>query len=445
MQKVFGIPVGSRAWPLTALIAMGVMTVGLFGCATTNGAGVARGSVVDKKVEAINYTLNSAAWKPAPECMWIKPFIAVEQFRTPAGLTRKSVWAQVAVRGYTLAALDDPSPSTACDYVLEGEITDAKRDFMVFFSTNSIGAKVKLVRQSTREVLWTSQDIVDLKDGGLPLSFIGLSSGVWAASENMQTDRYLMAVDALSRRLVASLPYRMVKPVESARAVTWPKNLDDWLAGVPELDREQALLDLMSRPLSPMQSEAAFARLVRVSPTPANWREWVVSRVQRAETERALALFDFPDNQLREDPQSNYLKARVLASLRRYEEAVLPLMEAIKRNPHEPMFYEALAHVEVQRQEKSRAIAAFTKVVALDPTQAYAWLNIGLLAQASGDSALALDALREASALYLASEDTSALNSLLDVLKEMNDAGNPEAGVLAKKIASKRTLSSEAS
>jgi tetratricopeptide (TPR) repeat protein len=237
----------------------------------------------------------------------------------------------------------------------------------------------------------------------------------------------------------------MVKPIESPRAVTWPEDVDGWLAGVPEVDREQALLDLMTQPLSPMQSEAGFARLVRLSSTPANWREWVISRVQRAEAERALALFDYPGNQLHEDPQSNYLKARVLASLRRYEEAVLPLMEAIKRNPHEPMFYEALAHVEVQRQEKSRAIAAFSKVVALDPKQAYAWLNIGLLAQAGGDSALALDALREASVLYLASEDARALDSLLDVLREMNDAGNPEAGTLGKEISFKRTVSDEAS
>ena len=445
MKKVFGIPVGSRMRQLTAWIAMGVMGLGLPGCASINGAGMTATPVADKKTQAVNYTLDSAAWKPAPDCMWIKPFIAVEQFRTPAELTRKSVWAQVAVRGYTLAALDDLAPSVSCDYVLEGEITDAKRDFMVFFSTNSIGAKVKLVRQSTREVLWSSQDVVDLKGGALPLSFIGLSSGVWAASENMQTDRYLMAVDALSRRLVASLPYRMVKPIESPRAVTWPEDVDGWLAGVPEVDREQALLDLMTQPLSPMQSEAGFARLVRLSSTPANWREWVISRVQRAEAERALALFDYPGNQLHEDPQSNYLKARVLASLRRYEEAVLPLMDAIRRNPHESTFYEALAHVEIQRQDRSRAIAAFTKVVALDPKQAYAWLNIGLLAQAGGDSALALDALREASVLYLASEDARALDSLLDVLREMNDAGNPEAGTLGKEISFKRTVSDEAS
>ena len=70
----------------------------------------------------------------------------------------------------------------------------------------------------------SASDAIALKDGGLPLSFLGLSSGVFAATENMKPDRYLMAIDALARRLVASLPYHD-KPSPTPTAVALESTL----------------------------------------------------------------------------------------------------------------------------------------------------------------------------------------------------------------------------
>ena len=418
-----------------ALATFGALTVS--GCATTGPASAVSDQAPAEKSEAVNYTIDSAAWQPAPACMWVKPFTATEAHREPARLAHDSVWAQIAARGYTLAPVDAAKADETCDYVLEGELTDAQRKFMLFFSSNTVGANVRLVRRSTQQVLWSASDAIALKDGGLPLSFLGLSSGVFAATENMKPDRYLMAIDALARRLVASLPYHD-KPSPTPTAVDWPVDLDAWLESKPVLDREQALLQLMSQPLSATQSEAGFARLVVLSPSPENWRNWVTARMQRAESARALALFEKAGDRLLMDPQSNYLKARVLSSMRRYDEAVKPLMMAIKQNPYDPNYYEALAHLEVQRQDNARAIAAFTKVVALDPAQAYAWLNIGVLAHAVGDSETALDALKEAGRLYLQRRDTNALDTLLEVLQEMSAQGDLQARDLASQIATSR-------
>jgi hypothetical protein len=383
-----------------------------------------------QRVEAVNFQLNGAAWQPAPECVWVKPFKSVEQYSRSAQLARKSVWAHVATRGYNMQPLDEAAAEPSCDYAIQGELTDAKRDFMVFFSQNAIAANVQLVRLSTGQQLWAASDTVDVSDGGLPLSLIGLSSGVWAASENMKPDRYLMAVDALARRLVASLPYRVAKaPTQRAGAIEWPEDLDAWLAQQPLPDREQALLELMSQPMTAKQSEAAYARLTSVAPAPVHWRSWVLSRMQRAENERALALFDTAGDVLVDDPQSNYLKARLLTSLRRYEEALTPLMQAIQLNPHEPTYFETMAHIEIQRHEPQRAIAAFTKVVALDPSQGYAWLNIGLLAQAEGDWDLSLEALGQAGERYVSDGDAAAVDVVIHALQDMADQGSTQATV----------------
>ena len=425
----------SRGIVPVALAALFVLVVS--GCASTSRGVMAGTTQSVERVDAVNFKMNAAAWKPAPTCIWIKPFKAVEAHREPARLVREGIWTKVAARGYTLTPIDAAEPAGDCDYRLEGELIDARRDFMLFFSSNTVGAELRLIRQSTDELLWSASDAVDLKGGGLPLSFIGLSSGVFAATENMKPDRYLMAIDALSRRLVASLPFREQSAKASA-AADWPDDLDAWLAEKPAMDREQALLELMSQPMSASQSEAAFARLVKQSPSPENWRNWVMARAQRAEPDRALALFDAAGDRLQRDPQSHYLKARLFVSMRRYEEAIQPLMTAIQQNPHETTFYEALAHIEIQRQRNDRAIAAFAKVVELDPAQAHAWLNIGILTQAAGDHATALEALKEASVLYLKRQDAEALDSLVEVLAEMAAQGQVDARDLMSQIAEGR-------
>ncbi len=368
-----------------------------------------------------------------------------------AQLIRQSVWAQVSTRGYRMneAQLVQATPSLqirneqvldteACDYVLNGEVTAADRRFFLVFSQNTIAAKLRLSRRSTNETLWEAHNVVDLTDGGLPLSLIGLSAGVWSAANNMSDDRNLMAVDSLARKLVASLPYRVsTQSMTNRRTRPWPEDIDVWLGDMAPQDQEQALRTLMAQPMTKAQSEAAYERLVNLAATPENWRNWVTSRMQRSEPEYALALFERSAGMLHADPQSHYLKARLLALLGRYDESVVPLMHAIHINPHQPLYFEALAHIELQRHEPQRAIAAFSKVTELNPGLGYAWLNIGLLAQSSGSEEIAVDALGNAGQIYLKSHDTNALEDVLQALDDMGERGSTHAQTKAAKLRAK--------
>ena len=145
----------SRQRLSTHLVGLALATFGAFtvsGCATTGPASAVSDQAPAEKSEAVNYTIDSAAWQPAPACMWVKPFTATEAHREPARLAHDSVWAQIAARGYTLAPVDAAKADETCDYVLEGELTDANPHLCNWVGGLQLPAKATAAMQDPKAV-----------------------------------------------------------------------------------------------------------------------------------------------------------------------------------------------------------------------------------------------------------------------------------------------------
>ena len=93
-----------------------------------------------------------------------------------------------------------------CDWLLEGTITQFDIDYLGLYSNMKIGVELSLVRASTGQVLWSGRHLAQSRDGGVPLSPIGLAVGAVKAASNLEPDQLEGVAADLARRLVRTMP-----------------------------------------------------------------------------------------------------------------------------------------------------------------------------------------------------------------------------------------------
>jgi hypothetical protein len=93
-----------------------------------------------------------------------------------------------------------------CDWLLEGTITQFDIDYLGLYSNMKIGVDLKLIRASTGQVLWSGRHLAQSRDGGVPLSPIGLAVGAVKAASNLEPDQLEGVAADLARRLVRTMP-----------------------------------------------------------------------------------------------------------------------------------------------------------------------------------------------------------------------------------------------
>ena len=91
--------------------------------------------------------------------------------------------------------------------------------------------------------------------------------------------------------------------------------------------------------------------------------------------------------------------ARLLLSLKRYDEALKAGREAIARDPEAPDAYQVAGRALLAQGELTPAIQMFELVIDLAPNHGYAWNNLGFACLLANENEAAVDALTHAAEL----------------------------------------------
>lgn len=353
---------------------------------------------VDTVLHDSNAEIFAAQWTPLPTCLSFKPLTSVKAGADLRADLFESIKGHLLSKGYKIAGIDQP-----CDYKMEGDITQRDKGFFGVFSRSTLGAKLKLGRLSSGQRMWQTTQMVDFSDGAVPFSLLGISSGIYKASDSLSRDKELMAVDNLARKLTSSLPYIPDGQVlrTSVSLSSWPEGIDKWLQSQHSIDRPQLLkAALANGVLTAQDAEMAHARLCQLESDPANWRRWAQFRLSAGDQEGAVSLLSRGLQNNPTDPESHFLKGRILASLSRFQEADDALVQAIAINADKSLYYEALAYVNASRGKYERALAAYKKVIIISPEEPFAHKNLAELSLKLGDTDTGVRYFETASRLY---------------------------------------------
>jgi tetratricopeptide (TPR) repeat protein len=374
----------------------------------------------------------TSQWNPLPGCVSFKQLSAVKTGADLRADLAESIKVHLLSKGYKMAANDQP-----CDYQMDGEITHRDKGFFGVFSRSTLGAVLELKRVSSAQRMWRSKQMVDFSDGAVPFSLLGISSGIYKASDNLSREKELMAMDNLARKLTSSLPY-LPEPQKLSRSGSsrWPEGLDKWLENQPEIDRPQLLrAALKNDVLSGQEAEMAYARLCKLESVAANWRGWAQLRLSAGDKEGALTVLSKGIQSSLPDPDGYFLKGRILASLSRFQEADEALIQSISINADNPLYYEALAYVNTSRGNYERALAAYKKIVAITPGEPFAYKNLAELSLKLGDVDSSMRYFETASRLYA---DGGSKDKVLEIRNALTNyvSSTGDSSPLARQVAS---------
>lgn len=377
------------------------------------------------------YHLYTEHWQPSPECIAMPPLKAKDADRDKLELVRRGMYAHLAPKGYRLAelsrvdlwiatqqgtvALSKLGKDLQCEHILEGEITQFDSGFFGIFSKVSVGARLRLIRTSDNAILWEGEHIATLHDGGLPLSPVGTVSSLFNAGRNLGDEQTYRIIDDLARRLMNTLPdatpTHQIKP---------HINLHEWLASMPETERESALLDLFQRnALSLQEQETAYRLLTQNSNKARHWRSWAAYRLQRDDLHGALEHLHKAAKLAPEEPETWALQSRVLIRMNRLDEADASVLKAISHNASNPDYYETLAWISSRRALPERARAALDKAINLDPGRPWPWHNRAIGEFNAGHWQSALDDFSTAAKLYQAQGKSAQVERILSDMSDL--------------------------
>lgn len=176
-------------------------------------------------VETVSYKIHNAFRERPPQCVAVLPLDDNGKLE-PAQRegVRRIFYAQLAPqkkRDVELQDVDnalkalpeefrqDPMAlgyALECDTVLTGRITHYGSGFYGLYSNVTVGADVKLIRTTDGTVLWEGRHVASSHGGSVPLTPVGLVSGMVRAASNVNGEQLDRVANDLARRLVSTIP-----------------------------------------------------------------------------------------------------------------------------------------------------------------------------------------------------------------------------------------------
>lgn len=404
-----------------------VVCAGLGACASIGN--VAR----DEKAPTVEPAeIRPEAWNPLPACVRLSVDAQDESNKTISSDYRESVGAHLLAKGYTL------TQDQNCSFVFSSKITQNSRGFFGFFSRAVLAAKASLRDAKQDKLLWTSTATVDFSDGALPFSLVGISTGIYKASESLSRDKELMAIDALSRKLLSTLPYLPSEKRLPVAEQKEPVDIDKWLADIPEMDRPQSLQKITQGAYSNELKEKAYARLCQQQNTAINRRQWAQFKASTGDHENAINVLLDGQPVVERDPESQFLLGRLYSALSRYAEADQAYLRASGLNPSNPLYLEGLAYVNTKKRNYPRALAAYEKMLQISPSQPYAYMNMAEIQLGAGNVSEAIANYARAAEVSFEAKDVANLKKIKlkqqDLAKFSESARESESAQLLEKV-----------
>ena len=133
-------------------------------------------------------------------------------------LVRQSIIGNLTSKNYRALSLEEfnealvkvssgnsTSPQQKCDAFIDGEISAFRNDSLLTYSDTVVGLSLQM-KDSSGNVLWSGRHSASSKGGALPFSPFSLISGLIASKYNSENEIAFQMVDAVSRRLVDTIP-----------------------------------------------------------------------------------------------------------------------------------------------------------------------------------------------------------------------------------------------
>ncbi len=461
-----------------------IFLLGMTGCATRyveRSADYANRNpesikTTDTIIEAVSDVVvfeSSPELKSRPlSCLAVFPLTSNQSDIKGAVSIRNAMHAHLAPTGIRLIALQrvdsalksDNAPKgelntlvaqlIGCDNVMLGEVTEDTSRFYGVYSEVRAGARMKIIRASTGELLWQGNHTAVLRGGGVPFGMVSLAMNVIFAGLNLFGDQGVRVVHDLARRLVLSIPNLAYQnetlpitdsPILARVESHSPQTAYGLIASLESLTADQARLrlieELKSNRWTDLRDKVLIAEaLIRVDDgQPLGYYESALARLQLSEPGVALSNAQRAAILQPESADSQFLLGRIQLAMDQPQGAIAPLVKAVSLGGGKGIYLIALGTAYNQIGDYPRAAASFASVLARDADNGYALMH-GAIAQVGvGANKEAVRMLRRSMIVGIARLDQPRANRALNILRAMDLAKlmpEGEIDVLESKIKS---------
>jgi tetratricopeptide (TPR) repeat protein len=386
-----------------------------------------------------------------PVCLGLMPLTDSQKSFATVDDIRKAFHAHLAPTGIRLISLQkidalvDPADTidhnlqkvakaTGCDTLITGEVTDRKTRFWGVYSEVRAGARLKIIRVSTGNVIWDGRHTAIMRDGGIPLNPVSLVGGAVTAGVNLRDEQVKRTAHDLARRLVYAIPQLgyidEVPAVASANAapapVAAPEPVQSFLASLASLTSEEQkdrlIASLEGTDWSTPKDRLAIAEtLTRIDPNhPRGYVEASVAKLQLSEPAVALELAKKAVKIDPGNPDYQFQLGRTYLHLNQVDQALPSFLNAVAGPAPKSLHFNALGLAYNQTGRHAMAAAAFTKSLEMDPDHPFALLQLGLAYAGMGDEAEAAKIVRKSMIISIAANDAAAARRSLNLFRAMN-------------------------
>jgi hypothetical protein len=435
----------------------------LAGCTTPSYVDKGKGGSagIGNTFNSVIFEVYEAYKSSPPKCVAVLPFetsgkdvdedISVDQTET----VRRAFYAHLAPQGkrdvelprvnFVLSKMDEVERANIkkvgerlnCEALVQGQITEYGSNFYGLYSKVAVGANLKLVRAMDGEVLWEGSHVAQSHGGSIPLSPIGLAMGIYDAANNVRQERIYSIIDDLARRLVSTIPDDQItvldEPLTSIKVAMVkpehePGSIEEFMASLDErtLDEQKTgLLDALKEDrFGEAQSETLFDKLIGISPEdPGNHSLYAQYLVRKGDYSTAL---EQADQSLSLDDGAHatyFLKGRILIKLGELTGADQAIVKAAALDETNADYLNGLGYVNSLRGNDDRAVAAYQLAIQRDPSNGFAYYNIGVTLHNQGDFEEAADAFYGAGLAYIKSGNYGPATKALNDLKGLVESG----------------------
>ena len=199
-------------YTLAALVVLPLISA----CVTPQTKQVESLSPEKKLFSDVQFTLNEQFKERKIKCITVGNLqITDENVGYPSlpkeRLVRQAIIGNLTSKNYEAIPLKEfneaqrISATKNCDALIDGEISAFRNDSLLTYSDTIVGLSLQM-KDTSGNVLWSGRHSASSKGGALPFSPFSLISGLIASQYNSENEVAFQMVDAVSRRLVDTIP-----------------------------------------------------------------------------------------------------------------------------------------------------------------------------------------------------------------------------------------------
>lgn len=207
----------------TKILSLAILLALMSSCKTPEIRQVEKISTDNELFSDIQFSLDNQFEKYQITCIAVDKLDVIEKSNDysslkDSNLVRQTLIGNLVSRNYNTVGLDDFEQlksaglsneeileKSKCDAVMSGKVTAFRNDSLVTFSATIVGLDL-LLQTSDGTTVWSGKHTASSKDGAIPFSPFALISGFLASQYNSENEIALQMVDAVSRRLIDTLP-----------------------------------------------------------------------------------------------------------------------------------------------------------------------------------------------------------------------------------------------